>query len=206
MSQIQQAFVIDGKVFATKAEAQAFIRRPLILKAFLDLTKNNEELSNWLVENQETVEAAFETGTIRRVTKSDYNKLDKALAELTHGFLFDNLEAVRESFRWPAVKRLTAEQKVAEATTLLANASGNPELAAYVVANQDAILEGYKAGVEKREINTNAVAGLNEWRARQAAEKAELEAAALIGPEEVEAVKAKHAAATAERNAAKAAA
>jgi hypothetical protein len=190
MSQIQQAFVIDGKIFASKAEAQAFIRRPLILKAFLDLTNNNQELSGWLVENQEVVEAAFETGTIRRVTKSDYAKLDKALAELTSGFLFDNLEAVRESFRWPTVKRMSPEEKTAEATSIIFKASENAELAGWVVENQKAVLEGYKAGVEKREVSEKAVAGLAKWRA----EKAEMEAATAEGPDAVEALLAKRAA------------
>jgi hypothetical protein len=190
MSQIQQAFVIDGKIFASKAEAQAFIRRPLILKAFLDLTNNNQELSGWLVENQEVVEAAFETGTIRRVTKSDYAKLDKALAELTSGFLFDNLEAVRESFRWPTVKRMSPEEKTTEATSIIFKASENAELAGWVVENQKAVLEGYKAGVEKREVSEKAVAGLAKWRA----EKAEMEAATAEGPDAVEALLAKRAA------------
>lgn len=190
MSQIQQAFVIDGKIFASKAEAQAFIRRPLILKAFLDLTNNNQELSGWLVENQEVVEAAFETGTIRRVTKSDYAKLDKALAELTSGFLFDNVEAVRESFRWPTVKRMSPEEKTAEATSIIFKASENAELAGWVVENQKAVLEGYKAGVEKREVSEKAVAGLAKWRA----EKAEMEAATAEGPDAVEALLAKRAA------------
>jgi hypothetical protein len=203
MSQIQQAFVIDGKIFASKAEAQAYIRRPLILKAFMALTNNNSGLSEWLVENQDTVETAFDSGTVRRVTKSEYIKLDKALAELTSGFLFDNKEEVRSSFRWPSVKRLTPEEKTAEATSVIFKASDNAELASWVVENQSAVLEAYKAGVEKREINEKAISGLAEFQARTKARKAELEVAA---PEEVEAIKARHLAEDAERLAAKKAA
>ena len=181
--QIQQAFVVNGQTFATKAEALNFVRRPLILAAMLVAVNNQEDVAEWLVDNQDTVESAFESGTIRRVTKSDYNKLEKALAEITSGFLFDNSKAVLDSFRWPAVKRLTAEEKVEAAKTQLLQASNNPELADYVVANSAAILEAYSAGVEKREVSPKAAAGLAEYQAKKRAEEdAEAEAK---GPEAV---------------------
>jgi hypothetical protein len=192
---IQQAFMVNGQAFATKAEAMSFIRRPLILAAMLDATGNQESLANWLTENQETVESAFESSNIRRVTKSDYVKLDKALeaikdsANPAFAFITDNLLAVRESFRWPAVKRMTPEEKAAEATTVLFNASENKELASWVVENQSAVLEAYNAGVEKREVSEKAVQGLAQYQAdKRAREDAEAEAQ---GPEAVAALEAK---------------
>ncbi len=192
---IQQAFMVNGQAFATKAEAMSFIRRPLILAAMMAATGDQESLATWLTENQETVESAFESSNIRRVTKSDYVKLDKALDAIKESndpafaFIIDNLTAVRESFRWPAVKRMTPEEKAIEATTVLFNASENKDLAAWVVENQSAVLEAYSAGIEKREISEKATQGLAQYQAdKRAREDAE---AAAQGPEAVEALEAK---------------
>jgi hypothetical protein len=159
--QIQQAFVVNGQTFATKAEALNFVRRPLILAAMLTAVSN----------------------------QTDVAELEKALAEITSGFLFDNAKAVLDSFRWPAVKRLTAEEKVEAAKTEILQASGNPELADYVVSNSAAILEAYSAGVEKREVSPKAAAGLAEYQAKKRAEE-DAEAAAK-GPEAVAELEAK---------------
>jgi hypothetical protein len=66
---IQSGFVTpDGKIFATKREAQQHLRAPLVLEALMKLTGKNADLAKWLQEKQEEIEIAFETGTIRRVT------------------------------------------------------------------------------------------------------------------------------------------
>ena len=56
-----------------------------------------------------------------------------------------------------------------EALTTLAN--GNTQVADYIVANKAGILEGFKAGIEKRPVNPNATAALAEYQARKRAEK-----------------------------------
>ena len=55
---IQQGFIVDGQVFATKAEAQAFLRRPLVTAALNTLTGNNADLVNFLIANQDEIEGA----------------------------------------------------------------------------------------------------------------------------------------------------
>lgn len=179
MSELKQVYVLDGKIFDTKAEAEDYIRLPKVRAALVVLTKNNKELSDWLIENQESVEQAFDTGTIKRVTKSEKNKLGKALVALGEttepklAFLRDNADAILESFRWPSVKRMTDEEKaVAARNTLVAASEGNTDLAEWVMANKDGILEAYAAGKVKREINPKAAEALAAYRAKKAAEKA----------------------------------
>ncbi len=179
--ELQQAFVTpDGKVFSTKKEAQDYLRRPKIAESLKKITDNNDELVTWLVENQETVEMAFETGTIRRVTKVESNKLAKALEALKEikdsklAFLQDNAAAIQESFRWPSVKRMTDDEKATAArNTLIAASEGNEELANWILGNKDAILAAYDAGVEKRAVNPKAAEALAAYRAKKAAEKAQ---------------------------------
>jgi len=173
----------DGKIFDTKQEAQAYIRRPLILAALKIATSNNTELSEWLLENQETVEGAFETGTIKRVTKSEANKLAKALEALVAiegnpaiKFLQEHAGAIKESFRWPSVKRMSDEEKATCARNTLVAASDNEDLADWVLANKTQILAAYEAGVEKRAVNPAAAEALAAYRAKKAAEKAAAEA------------------------------
>lgn len=184
MSNIQAAFVVDGKVFASKAEALEYIRLPKVTAALNALTSNNADLTKWLLAHQDTVEAAFDTGTIRRVTKSDAKKLAAACAHLATltdpklSFLIDNVGAVQDSFRWPAVKRMTDEEKATAARNTLTAASDNEELAVWVLANKEGILAAYEAGVEKKAAPVGGQNALAEWRAKQAAEKAAKAAAA----------------------------
>ena len=179
MTQITQGFIVDGQVFATKAEAQDFLRRPLITAALNALTGNQTDLVTFLIDNQDDIEAAFEIGTIQRVTKSERNKLTKALeaaAELNNpklAFLVDNAQALVDSFRWPKTARMDDAAKAAailEALTGLA--SGNEAVANYIVQNKDGIFASYQAGVQKRAVSPNATNGLAAYRARKAAEKA----------------------------------
>lgn len=189
--ELRQVFTTpDGAQFDTKAEAMDYLRRPKILAALKALTAGNEELAEWLLENQETVECAFDTGTIRRVTKAEYAKLDKALEALKEiegntkiAFLQEHTAAIRESFRWPSVKRMNDEEKLAAAHTTLTEAAENEELASWILENKTEILEAYKAGVEKRQVSEKATAGLAAYRAKKAQEKAEREAAEAAAKE-----------------------
>jgi hypothetical protein len=186
-SQITQKFVltVDGKdhIFDSRKEADDFIRKPKVKAALLQLTENNEGVTDWLMAHQEQVEVAFEAGSIKRVTKSEHNKLKKALEEivdkLPKNFVSENFAAVLDSFRWPSVKRMNTEEKTLAARNTLLNASeGNEELANWILANQEAVLEAYKAGIEKREVNPKASEALAAYRAKKAAEKAAAAAAA----------------------------
>jgi hypothetical protein len=212
---ISAVYSVGGKTFNTKAEAQEYIRKPAVIAALNALTQNNQELTDALYEKRESVEIAFETGVIRRVSKTEYNQLRKALDHLKEvgandkklSFLVENAETVYESFRWPAVKRLTPEEKVAAATRGLAVAfDGREDVATWIVTNKDAILEAFKAGIEKREVPASAANGLAAYRAKMAERKSALEAAKAEGGDEaVAALRAKYAAEDAAAKAAPAA-
>ena len=190
---IEQAFVVDGKTFASKAEALDFIRRPKVMAAMNAVTENNSELTAWLVENQEVVENAFDVGTIKRVSKSEAKKLTEALDHIAEilatdkkaAFVVENIGAIKDSFRWPAVKRLKDDEKATVARNTIVAASANEELATWVIANQDAIVEAYAAGVEKRVVSPKATAGLAAFRAKVAADKAAALIAAGAPAEEI---------------------
>lgn len=179
---IQQGFIVDGKVFATKAEAQNYLRRPKILEAFMKLTSNNTQLAEFMVENQDSVEAALDTGTIRRVTKTERNQLAKALEHAKTledsklKFIVENADAILETFRWPSVKRLTGDDKANAQREALVALSNNEDLADWVVNNSADVLEAYKAGIEKREVSPVAAEALAAYRAKKAAEKAAAQA------------------------------
>ena len=180
----------DGtsKYFDSKAEAVNFLRRPKIKTALGKIT-DNEELVDWLLDHQETVEIAFETGSIRRVTKVEAGRLAKALEEVKEianpklAFLQENADAIRDSFKWPVVKRLSAEEKNTEAKRVLLVESENEELADWVINNKDAVLEAYAAGVIKREVTPQAAEGLAAYRAKMAQKKIDRANAEAAGPE-----------------------
>lgn len=174
----------DGKAFDSKKEALDHMRKPKIKEALSKITSNTE-LVDWLLDNQESVEMAFEVGVIKRVSKQDHVKLQKALDHLKTltdsklSFLQDNASAILDSFRWPSVKRMDeAEKTTAARNSLIASTEGNEELATWIIANKDAVMNAYEAGKEKKPINEAAAKGLAEYRARKAAEKAAAEAAA----------------------------
>jgi hypothetical protein len=171
----------DGQFFDTKAEAVDHMRRPKILAALKSVTDGNQELTDWLVDNRETVEMAFEIGTIKRVSKGEKKKLDKALDFLRDehaedkklAFLVENVEAIRSSFRWPKVNRMSPEQKkTAARNSLVAATDGNEEVADWILKNEEAILEAYKAGIEKREMPQKTLDALAAYRAKLAASEA----------------------------------
>lgn len=180
--ELKQVFTTpDGKMFDTRQEAMNYLRRPKIAEALNKITSNNKELTTWLIEHQETVEMAFETGTIRRVTKAEHNKLSKAIEALKEiqgntkiAFLQEHAGAILESFRWPSVKRMDdAEKALAARNSLVAASEGNEDLAKWIIDNKDAVLAAYDAGVEKRQVNPKAQEALAAYRAKKAAEKAQ---------------------------------
>jgi dsDNA-binding SOS-regulon protein len=176
-------------VVLTKAEAANIKRQPQVKAAMLKLAKD-EALANWLVENQDNVSNAFDTGTIRRVTKSERSKLEAALkvisevaagdAKLSTKFAFvvEHAADIVDSFRWPKVMRMEPEEKdTAARNTLVALSGGNEELANWAMENKDAIIEAYETGFEKRVVNPKAASALQAYREKKAAEKVAKEAA-----------------------------
>ena len=190
MQDLRQVYVTeDGTQFHSKKEAQDYLRRPKILEAFMAVTGQNDQLSKWLLENQETVEEAFDIGTIKRVTKSEANKLAKACERLVEvneanpdpklAFLVDNIDAVKESFRWPKVQRMSDEEKtVAARNSLLLASENNEQLVDWVIEHREQVLECYNAGKPKRTVSPKAAEALARYREEQAAKKAEAEKAA----------------------------
>jgi len=177
--EIAQVFSVNGINFATKAEAQNYIRRPKIIEALTKLTgKGHDETVNWLVDNQEQVESSFEAGTVKKVTKSETAKLAKALDAIVESgdkafsFVIDNADVIKDSFRWPSVKRMSDEEKLIAARNSLIAASNNEDLADWVLENKAEILEAYQAGIQKREVSVKAHEALAKYRADRAAEKA----------------------------------
>jgi len=198
ITDIKQVYIIEGRQFETKAEAQDFLRRPKkvdAFKTFIAAGDNQDKIIDWLLDNQESVESAFEAGVIKRVSKSETKQLEVAFAEIAAAaaegraidtkkarIVLDNIETARDSFRWPTVKRMNDEEKAAEALRQLTEvAEGNERLAQFVVENKDRVLESYAAGKPKREVSPQAAAGLQEYRERMAREKAEREAKAAEG-------------------------
>ena len=187
LDQIKQVFTLPGvdRNFESKAEAADYLRRPKVLEALNKLTEGNAELNTWLFDNRESVEMAFETGTIKRVTKQEAKKLGEALDYIANtlagdkkaAFVVENIAAVKDSFRWPTVKRMTDEEKATAArNSLVATTGGQEDLAVWILANKDAILEAFQAGVVKRAMPQSTLDNLAAWRAKQAAEKAAKEA------------------------------
>lgn len=185
MSEIKAVFTTpDGKQFDTKAEATTYLRRPKIMAALKVVAEGDEKLVAWLLDNQESVEVAFEVGTVRRVTKSESKQLEKALTALKEiqgnpkiAFLQEHASAISDSFRWPSVKRMTdAEKQTAARNSLVAASEGNEQLAEWIIAHKDGVLQAYEAGIEKREVNPKATEALAAYRAKKAAEQAAYDA------------------------------
>lgn len=174
-SQIKSGFVTpDGKVFATAAEARDYLRKPLVEKALKGVAGGDANLTKFLQENEDEIQKAFEVGTVSRVTKSERNKLTKALDYICEAmkldakakFVTDNAAAIKESFRWPAVKRMNDEEKTAATKEMLTKLA-DENAANWIIKNKDAILNAYQAGVEKRAPPANS--GLAEYQAAKAA-------------------------------------
>lgn len=179
MSEIQKGFILDGKVFATMAEAENYRRRPLITAAFMKLTKQNQDLVTFLMDNEDDILGIYDTGTIRRVSKSEAKKLAKALENVVAlsaehpglKFIAENVEAVKSSFRWPSVKRLKEEEKAAAIMeAMLKLSDGNQGLADFLVKNEEEIVTCYQAGKEKRVVPQETLDKLAAARDKRLAE------------------------------------
>ncbi|MDH5182310.1 MAG: hypothetical protein OEX12_00335 [Gammaproteobacteria bacterium] len=179
MTEYTQVFrTEDGKIFDSKAELNDYIRRPKIKEALTLLTDGHDKLSDWLIENQEAVQNAFDTGTIRRVTKSERKKLRKALDAIVEAgnkefdFIITNADAMYDGFRWPTVKRMTDEEKEIAAKEAILEIEGSSEdLADWAIDNREAVLKCFEAGKQKRKVSPKATEALAEWRAAQKAAK-----------------------------------
>jgi hypothetical protein len=167
----------DGALHETKAAATDHMRAPKIKEALMKLTENNTELSDWLVEHRELVSNAFGTGTIKRVTKSEKKKLDAAIDAVVASenkdfkFLIDNADAMKDSFRWPTVKRMDDAEKLAAAQEAINAEANNPDLAAWALKHKDEILVAYDAGKVKREVSAKAKEALAAYRLKMKEEK-----------------------------------
>jgi hypothetical protein len=177
----------DGTLHNSKQELIDYMRKPAILAALMTLTQGNEDLSQWLLASEEEVLGVFGTGSIKRVTKSERNKLRKGfdkLAELHAGenafaFMLEHAEAIITGFKWPGQTRLVGEAKVAAITeTLMSITNGNADLVNWIVANEEQIKNCFEAGKIKREVPEKTRLALAEFQAKRAAEKAAREAAA----------------------------
>ena len=195
---LKQVYMVDGVAFDTAAEAREYMRQPQIKAAISVLVGGDVNFMQFLLSNQDEIEKSFEAGVIARVTKAERTKLNKAfdyIAETMKGdskakFVVDNIEAAKDSFRWPAVKRLTDEEKAA-ATLVALTALADEKVATWLMTNKTALLGAYAAGVEKRaapagtglaEYLAAKKAGpeaLAEYQAKQAAVKAAKAAEAL---------------------------
>ena len=187
---LKQGYITeDGSVFDNKADAQDYLRRPIVKEAFVALTDGNDELADWMVGNGSLVTNAFEKGTIKRVTKSERKKLIAGLEKVSEifkadgtkalEFLANNAEALAEGFRWPTVKRLTEDEKASAIKEEITEATdGNESLAVWMVENREAIMIAYDAGKPKREVSPKASAALAKYRKEQADKKAAAEGAA----------------------------
>lgn len=192
---LKQGYIVDGQVFDTAAEARDFMRKPQIKAALSALVGGDQGFLNFLLTNQEEIEKSFEAGVIARVTKSERTKLNKAfdyIAEALKGdskarFVVENIEAAKESFRWPAVKRLKDEEKAA-ATLLSLTKLADEKIAQWLVTNKEPLLAAYDAGIEKRAAPPGN--GLKEYLDAKKA-----------GPEALAAYQAAKAAAKAEKDA-----
>ena len=179
VSGIKQVFTVNGINFDSKAEAINYIRKPKVEEALNALPGITAELKDWLLENQEQVEVAFETGTIKRVTKSESAQLAKALAAIVEAndpkfaFVSKNAISIQDSFRWPSVKRLTDEEKIISAkASLYATTDEDEGLVTWILDNKVQILEAFQAGIEKRVVSAKATEALAAYREKMAAAKA----------------------------------
>jgi hypothetical protein len=191
MTELKQVFqAADGTTFDTKAEALSYMRKPKIEAALNTLTKD-PALTAWLIDNSKAIKNAFDTGTLRRITKSDAAKIAKAIEAIKEAkikgteFLIEIWPEI--DVKYKPVKRINdAEKEFAIRNSLQALEGGSEELAVWVITVKDAILEAYEAGVEKRQVAPAAAEGLAAYRAKKAAEKAAKEAEQAAEDDSVE--------------------
>ena len=197
MTQLAQVFQTpDGQVFNNRADAERHLRAPQIKAALLAVAGGSAELAAALFDNESDVSGAFESGTIKRVTKAERNKLKSEMDKLvaTHGtvykFIAENANDIVDSFRWPTQTRLTDEEKASlQRRTLLGVFDGDEKVVALVIQEKDKILAAYGAGKPERKVSNAAQEGLALYRAMKDAEKRIAELKASEGPISAEELK-----------------
>jgi hypothetical protein len=162
MSELKKGFVVEGQFFATKADAEEFLRTPVVLEALTVLT-SDEASSKWLLENRDAILSTYKAGQIRRVSKAERKALVKALDEVTEGFLADNRDSIITSFRWPKVTRDTDSAEALK-TAFVELCEGNEELADWLLATKAELEEAFNAGKPKRKVSQKALDALAEFR------------------------------------------
>lgn len=178
--QLKQTFQTpDGATFDTKEAAMRHMRKDAIMAALAAVCGGDRTLAVAIYDKEEELTAAFDTGTIRMVTKAERKQLEKALDALKAAapagceFLVNNVDAIAASFRWPAQKRLTAEEKLqAQHVAVTELFEGRTDVANWVLQEKDKIMAAFKAGQPERKVPESAAAGLAAWQAMKSAEKA----------------------------------
>ncbi len=183
----QETKLAEMKAKAIQADAN-------VTAALNPLTENNTELNEWLKGNNVAIQEAFEGAKIARISKKDKAELAKAVASIVaganpeHKFIIDNASAVVDSFRFPTVKRMTAEDITKQANEILMDLTeGNAELTAWMIAKKDQLLAAFAAGEEKRAVSEKATLALAKYQADQLLIKA---TAAGMSVEDYKAMKA----------------
>jgi len=182
--EIRQTFVVGGQQFETKADAIDYIRKQELLK----LANGQEDLAVLLFEHKEAIESAFDTGTIRRVTKTERKRLRDAFEALPadlpkaaeflrekvmyQGAEVSIMEQLIDSFSWPKQRRMSDEEKAAALSEALKALDISEEVAEWIKNVREDLLAAYGAGVEKRQVSEKALAGLAAYREKMAALKA----------------------------------
>ena len=217
MSLLQVFQTPDGQTFNNRADAERHMRAPQIKAALLAVAGGQKELADALFENEADISGAFESGTIKRVTKAERNKLKAEVEKLVKNygsefkFITENKDCVIDSFRWPTQARLSNEEKEQLQLRTLTGIFDDEKVAQWVIQERDRILAAYNAGKPERKISNAAQEGLALYRAMKDAEKKVAELAADPNSDPNEAALAKQAydnakAALDERKAARAAA
>ena len=187
-NQIENGFVVRGQdgsthVFDTKKEAEDFLRKPLVIAALMALTSGNQELADWLYATREEIEDSFESDKIRRVTKQEAKKLEAALERIKvaladdkeAAFVVQHSEHIKDSFRWPKVARLSAEEATKQIRGRLEKIATNGDevnhdLVSWLEAQKEQLVAAFATGIQKREVNEKAAAGLAAYQAKKKAE------------------------------------
>lgn len=183
MSQFQKGYVVTGAdgqkhVFDTQSEAKDFLRNPLVLNALKKLSKD-ADTATWLLNQKDNILESVEAGKVRRVSKAERKELEKALENTKSGFLFDNMQAVLDSFKWPAVSRpkdQTDEQRKeaqhGEAINALNSITGDDEeMSNWIITNIEALKMAYETGKEAREVSPKAKEAIKAWHSMTAEQK-----------------------------------
>jgi dsDNA-binding SOS-regulon protein len=153
----KQAYVTaDGKVFETKRELNDYMRKPMIKAAFTEVTGGegkNPDLVEWLVENEDLVNKAFDAGKIKQFSDEERTQATEQFKSLVatavdnpeYKFLVDHVDQLVVKFT--PQKRLTPEEKVEAGREMIkAATSGNDELANWVFENREEVIKCYKSG------------------------------------------------------------